>query len=303
MRSGMKWKSFQHMKIWTEFARYFDSKIVVESKLDPQQLYIFCNFPHGATSANHMLTMTDCCGMLSSVHRGKRVDLAASVLFFVPFLREFVMWLGCVDASAAVANHNLKEGSSVLIYIGGEKEQLLTAPNEHKVFLASRKGFVKLALRHGAHLVPMYAYGENEIFQMSSMAQGLRQWLQHNFKVALPLMYNSRRSMEAAEAAAAGRPRVHPVPSAGSLSWVLRNLYRWDPLYVLLGITLLPNPHVALQIEIGKPMEVAKVTDKEDITEELINATHAKFCTEMHRLFDRTKERHGVDKAVKLQIL
>jgi hypothetical protein len=42
-----------------------------------------------------------------------------------------------------------------LIFIGGEKEQLMTVPGEHKIFLRSRKGFVKLALEYGAHLVPM----------------------------------------------------------------------------------------------------------------------------------------------------
>ena len=39
--------------------------------------------------------------------------------------------------------------------LGGEKEQLMTTPNESKIYLQNRKGFIKLALTHGAHLVPM----------------------------------------------------------------------------------------------------------------------------------------------------
>ncbi len=60
-----------------------------------------------------------------------------------------------MDASAATAKYNLGKGRSVLIYVGGEKEQLMSKPHEHKIYLKSRKGFIKLALLHGAHLVPM----------------------------------------------------------------------------------------------------------------------------------------------------
>lgn len=39
-------------------------------------------------SINHFMTMTDVCGMLSQIYTGPRVDLAASILFMIPFLRE-----------------------------------------------------------------------------------------------------------------------------------------------------------------------------------------------------------------------
>jgi len=42
-----------------------------------------------------------------------------------------------------------------LIFVGGEKEQLMTKPGSHKIYLLSRKGFVKLALQYGCDLVPM----------------------------------------------------------------------------------------------------------------------------------------------------
>ena len=39
-----------------------------------------------------MLTMTDGCGMLSSIHKGDRRDLCASILFMIPIFRE-VSWI------------------------------------------------------------------------------------------------------------------------------------------------------------------------------------------------------------------
>eukprot|EP01041_Mallomonas_annulata_P005847 gene5847-11812_t len=152
---GRVWPAFQRFKFWDHFANYFKGQVITETPLDSKQLYIFCNFPHGACSLNHGLTMTDCCGMLSKIYTGERRDLAASIVFKIPMYREFLLYLGCVDASAKTANYNLSKHRSLLILIGGEKEQLMTVSKEHKIYISTRKGFVKLALQHGAHLVPM----------------------------------------------------------------------------------------------------------------------------------------------------
>lgn len=40
-------------------------------------------------------------------------------------------------------------GQAVVILIGGAQEALYAIPGEHCVTLRSRKGFVRLALRHG----------------------------------------------------------------------------------------------------------------------------------------------------------
>jgi Diacylglycerol acyltransferase len=60
-----------------------------------------------------------------------------------------------VDASSKTAHYNLRKGRSILIFVGGEKEQLLTTPGEHTIYLSGRKGFIKLALEYGTPLVPM----------------------------------------------------------------------------------------------------------------------------------------------------
>ena len=63
-----------------------------------------------------------------------------------------------MDAGSSTAHFNLKRGRSILIFVGGEQEQLLTTPGEHIIFLSSRKGFVKLALEYGVNLVPMVSH-------------------------------------------------------------------------------------------------------------------------------------------------
>lgn len=178
-------KSVQRWWIWRVFQKYFDATISLEEPLDDNQLYIFCCFPHGACTANHLMTMTDSCEMLSKHYKGERRDLAASVLFMVPFLGELLLNLGCVDACSYTANYNLKKNRSILVFIGGEREQLMTEQGKHKIYLKSRKGFIKLALQHGAALVPIYTFGETDVYTISAFMLGFRQWLQKTFAMAV----------------------------------------------------------------------------------------------------------------------
>jgi hypothetical protein len=77
----------------------------------------------------------------------------------------------------------------VCLCSGGEKEQLMTKPNQHKIFLRTRKGFVKLALQYGTDLVPMYAFGENELYECSDFLMGFRQWLQRTLHIGIPVVF------------------------------------------------------------------------------------------------------------------
>lgn len=127
--------------------------------------------------------------MLSRIFTGERRDLVASILFVFPVLREVLLFLGCVDAGSSTAKYNLSKGYSLFIYIGGEKEQLMTEVGQHRVYLKSRKGFVKLALASGASLVPMYAFGENDCYKISHLFKEFRVYLQEKFQLGVPLFY------------------------------------------------------------------------------------------------------------------
>jgi len=188
-KGGMPLIYFQKRWYWKWIKEYFYASVEVETPLNHSQLYIFCCHPHGPTSFNHMLTMTDCCGMLSQHYKGQRRDLGASVLFYIPFFKDFLLFLGCVDAGHSTANYNLSKGNSLFIYIGGEKEQLMSETGKHKIFVKNRKGFIKLALKYGAHVVPMYAFGENDVYTTSNILLGFRMWLQKNFSIGIPICF------------------------------------------------------------------------------------------------------------------
>jgi hypothetical protein len=270
---GRVWVYVQNWSIWTSFAYFMQGSIGIEEKLDSNGQYIFGSFPHGAYSIHHFLTMTNGAGMFSTVFPDggdKLVHLVASVLFFFPGLRELLLWLGCVDASKPTAIKNLDSGKSLLIFVGGEKEQLLTCPGHHRIYIKKRKGFVKLALRQSGkgkgngngviRLVPTYAFGENDAYHVCTIpfVVNLQNFLQKYFSLGIPIAWGRYGS-------------VLPLP-------------------------------VPIAVEIGKPIDYTPTASAQGNLEAQVDELHEIFINEVLRLFDRTKAKHGYADA-KLEIL
>lgn len=56
-------------------------------------------------------------------------------------------------------------GRAITIVIGGARESLDSQPQKLQLVLKRRKGFVKMAIRTGADLVPVLAFGENDLYE------------------------------------------------------------------------------------------------------------------------------------------
>ena len=54
-------------------------------------------------------------------------------------------------------------GSSLTIVVGGAAESLSAHPGTADLTLKRRKGFIKLAIKQGADLVPVFSFGENDV--------------------------------------------------------------------------------------------------------------------------------------------
>ena len=95
------------------------------------------------------------------------VVATATALF--PFVRTFLGWLGAVDASRTEVDRALSEGARIGLAPGGIAEMFegfpkpKTNPNDEYAILESRKGFVRMAIKHGVPLVPVYTYGATKM--------------------------------------------------------------------------------------------------------------------------------------------
>ena len=52
----------------------------------------------------------------------------------------------------------------VSVFPGGIAEIFLSSRTEEKIYLQKRKGFVKMALATGTHIIPIYVFGHSQMF-------------------------------------------------------------------------------------------------------------------------------------------
>jgi len=187
---GRPWPWVQNLSIWSYIFSYFPAfDINCTTKLDPKKQYMFGVHPHGTLATCRALFGFDIDALWHNAFPG--IDfrvLTATAALRLPVIRELWMWTHCIDANKGTARRALKKGLSLLVYPGGEREQMMTEKGKHKLFLKSRKGFVKLAIEQEASLVPIYIFGETDMFTHHSFLIGARKWLVAKLGIAIPLI-------------------------------------------------------------------------------------------------------------------
>jgi len=180
---------------WRHFASYFPMRLTRTTELDPAGRYIFGYHPHGVISLGALTNFaTDATGF-SHLFPGIDVRLMTlAVNFRIPLLREYLMRLGIQSASRRSCELNLSRGggSAIMLVIGGARESLEAGPGQASLVLASRKGFVKIAIRCGASLVPVFSFGENDVFGVYEATGWLRKKqvaFQKRMGFAMPLFF------------------------------------------------------------------------------------------------------------------
>ncbi|KAJ1456413.1 diacylglycerol acyltransferase [Pelagophyceae sp. CCMP2097] len=99
----------------------------------------------------------------------------------IVWMRDIGQWLGARECTSACIGKTLDGGTSILLVPGGQAEIFNaqswgTTVAVHK----SHKGFIKLALRHRARLVPVFSFGEWEMMDNISLP-----WLQRHSRKLL----------------------------------------------------------------------------------------------------------------------
>jgi len=181
---GFSEAAMQQNRKFFEFEGFIPESLSSENMSKNDQ-FIFAFHPHGTNSDFGML----CHGTMSTWFPNLRSfrGLAASVLFFLPLLREMALWASYIDADRKTAERALRKGHSLLVVPGGEAEQMRTKYKEERVYLKKRKGFVKLAIKHGVKLVPAYVFGIVDTRKTSDFLLDLRMKLQKRYQIAIPL--------------------------------------------------------------------------------------------------------------------
>lgn len=253
---------------WRHVAAYFPMRLTRTEELDPSRHYIFGYHPHGIISVGAICNFATEATGFSELFPG--IDLRVLTLamnFRIPFFREYLLGLGVNDVSQRSCLRNLSRapGSSVMIVVGGARESLETKPGHADLVLEGRKGFVKMALRTGASLVPVFSFGENDVFGVyhnRSLAQ-FQLRMQKKMGFAIPLFF--------------GRALT------GGL------------LHRLFGLNVGMMPlRVPVHAIVGRPVHVEKIDQP---TQEQIDDAHARYMEELKRIYSEWKESYEKERA------
>ncbi|XP_053130279.1 diacylglycerol O-acyltransferase 2-like isoform X2 [Hemicordylus capensis] len=261
----------RNWSIWNHFRDYFPVQLVKTCNLAPSHNYIIGVHPHGILSVgafcNFVTRSTGFCDKFPGINPFL-ATLAGN--FNLPALREYLLSGGLCPVTRRAISYLISRngtGNAVAIVVGGAAEALSCQPGVITLVLKKRKGFVRMALQHGAHLVPAFSFGENDLFQQVVFEEGT--WmkaLQNRFRRILgfsPCLFYGR-----------GVTSIH---SRGFLPF--------------------PRPVTTV---IGGPVPVPKI---EQPTRETVDLYHALYMEALLKLFNDHKVKYGLSAADELRIL
>jgi 1-acyl-sn-glycerol-3-phosphate acyltransferase len=177
--------------------------------------------------------------------------LAHPAFFRIPYLNVHAMKIGAIRAHPRQAMEALDREAIVLVYPGGADEVYRSFRRRNEVDLMGRTGFIKLAVRYGAPIVPVVAAGGHETLIV----------LDDGARLARRLGLDRR-----------GLPCV-PV----SLSW---------PWGLTVGVTSnVPFP-ARIDIRVGEPIELGGVTSADLRDRRVLRDCYERVESRMQQMLD-----------------
>ncbi|KAM0274910.1 hypothetical protein ACHAQH_007762 [Verticillium albo-atrum] len=258
------------LPVWRLFAGYYPAELHKTYELPPTRKYIFGYHPHGIISHGAWAAFaTNALGFREKFPGITNTLLTLDSNFRIPFYRDWILAMGIRSVSKESIWNTLTRGGpnnegmgrGVTIVIGGARESLEAQPGNLRLIIQGRKGFIKMALRTGADLVPVLAFGENDLYDQLSprthpMVHRIQMFLLNVFKFTLPALHG-------------------------------RGILNYD-----VGMMPYRRP---LNIVVGKPIRVTVATTPQPDQAE-IDRLHGLYVAELQKLWETYKDQFAKDR-------
>jgi 2-acylglycerol O-acyltransferase 2 len=264
-------------KIWRYFADYFPARLYKTADLLPTRKYIIGYHPHGIISHGAWVAFaTEALGFAKLFPGITNTLVTLESNFRTPIYRDYVLAMGLQSVSKESITNLLTKGGqdgagmgrAVTIVVGGARESLSAQPGTMRLILQSRKGFIKLALRTGADLVPVIAFGENDLYNQLTAEthprlHKLQMWILRVAKFTLPFLHG-------------------------------RGIFNYD-----VGLMPYRRP---LNIVVGKPIEVTQAVGPE-VSPAEIDRIHALYVDQLVAMWNKYKDQFAKDRKGEIEFL
>ena len=168
-----QWVKARHWNLWNAWLRYLSFEVITEDSpnndfnlKNDQAILAFS--PHGIVPFSLGFAALP---QAATDHFGSfRVVVATATRVF-PLVRTIIEWLFHVDASRSAVDQALAQGDRIGLAPGGISEMFEgypkagRHPDEECVMLNSRKGFIRMALKHKVPLIPIYTFGSSKLLK------------------------------------------------------------------------------------------------------------------------------------------
>ncbi|GAB5372364.1 hypothetical protein AAMO2058_001658800 [Amorphochlora amoebiformis] len=187
-------ESFCRLPCWTVLHKYFNYRRynVADPKVfpKPDKRYMLIEFPHGVFPVATILIATyfdEHYDHYKSMGRSIR-GITASVLFYIPWVRHFMAWLGALPATKKNFIDAFESAGSCSVLPGGIAEMFLVNPHEERIYFKKRFGYIKVAVESGVDIVPVYHFGNSMTLNVLGRSDFIR-YLSRKLKASLVLPY------------------------------------------------------------------------------------------------------------------
>lgn len=273
LRKRKEW--VRKLPIWKYFADYFPARLHKTHDLQPTRKYIFGYHPHGIISHGAWAAFgTDALGFSEKFPGITNSLCTLDSNFNLPLYREYVMSMGLSSVSKESIKNVLTRGGpnnegmgrAVTIVVGGARESLEAQPNTMRLIIKERKGFIKIAMQTGADLVPVVAFGENDLYDQLDphkhpWLHGMQRYFLKAWKFTLPLLHG-------------------------------RGIFNYD-----VGLMPYRRP---MNIVVGKPISVMQSANPDNSE---VNRLHDLYTEELQRIWERYKDEFATHRKEDIQFL
>lgn len=170
-RGGRRWNIIYKSNFYKRIASYFRMKMRYSNnfQLDTNENYLLVYHPHAVSAFGCVCAFASDGMNLNERFPGiESKFLVHETSFLFPVMKELFSSRGDCSVNSKSIDYLLsdqqKKGQLLALVVGGLCEMDLSDSEILKLVIANRKGFVKKALQHGAHIVPCIGFGENSVF-------------------------------------------------------------------------------------------------------------------------------------------